>query len=186
MQPGRASGTDADLISRSFSAPELFTEIYRRHRDAITAYATGRVKGHRIEDVVADVFVAAFRSRHNYDLGEANCLPWLYGIARNVLRNEYRWWQRHKPSKVPIDVADGIADFADEVVDRVDAEALLAHISPIIVDLRDEERVSLELLADGLSYSEIAAELGCEVGTVKSRISRASAKILGQHEGTDQ
>lgn len=171
---------------RTVAAPELFAEIYRRHRVAITAYATGRVKGHRIEDVVAEVFVAAFKSRRNYDLGEANCLPWLYGIACNVARNEYRWWQRHKLNKVPLEVAHVFANFADEVVDRVDAEALLAHISPTIIDLRDEERLSLELLADGLTYSEIATQLDCEVGTVKSRISRARTKILSATEGTDQ
>ena len=185
MQPGRCSGTDADLITRSFTAPELFAEIYRRHRVAITTYATGRVKRHRIEDVVADVFVAAFKNRRNCDLSASNCLPWLHGIARNVIRNEHRWWQRHKPNKIPLDVAHGVADLADEVVDRVDAEALLARIAPALGALREEEKVSLELLAEGYSYREIAARLDCEVGTVKSRISRARAKILAADKGTD-
>ena len=93
MQPGRASGTDADLIARSFTAPEHFAEIYRRHRVAITTHATSRVKRQRIKDVVADVFVTALKNRRTYDLGEANCLPWLYGIARNVIRHEHRWWR---------------------------------------------------------------------------------------------
>ena len=186
MQPGHGAGTDADLIARSLTAPEHFAEIYRRHSVAITAYATGRAKGHRVEDVVADVFVAAFRNRRYCDLSASSCLPWLYGIARNVIRNEHRWWQRHQADEIPLDISHEVADFADQVVDRVDAEVLLARISPTVVDLRDEERVSLELLADGHTYAEIAARLGCEVGTVKSRISRARTKIRSAHEEPDQ
>ncbi len=183
MEPRRDSESDADLIGRSLTTPEVFGEIYRRHGAAITAYATGRIHRHQMEDVVADVFVTAFQKRHKYDLEQPNCLPWLYGITRNVIRNEYRWWQRHKLDKIPLNPEHGVDDIADSVVERIDAEALLACIAPTIHSLRSEERISLELVAEGRNYSEIAASLDCEVGTVKSRVSRARAKILAESKG---
>jgi len=182
MEPRSDSRSDADLIGRSLKTPELFGEIYARHGDAIAEYAIGRINRDRSEDVVAEVFVTAFRKRHKYDLRQPDCLPWLYGIARNVVRNEYRWWQRHKLDKLPMDAGHVVEDIADRVVERLDAQRLLALIAPTIDSLRSEERISLELAAEGRSYSEIAARLDCEVGTVKSRISRARVKILAEHK----
>jgi len=176
--------TDSDIVSQSLSTPEEFGEIYKRHGEAIAKYAEARVNMDRREDVVAEVFVTAFRRRYEYDLQQPNCLPWLYGIARNVVRNEYRWWQRHKFDKLPVEAELIADDIAVGVAERLDAQRLLALIAPSFDLLRSEERISLELAAEGHSYSEIAAHLDCEVGTVKSRISRARAKILEAHKGT--
>ena len=180
--------TDAALIERSFSTPEEFGGIYQRHGGAIAAFVLRRVDGgrSRAEDIVADVFVAAFRSRRKYDLGRPSCLPWLYGIARNVLRNEYRWWQRQKRLAISLPLEPDAADIADGPIGRVDARALLDTLHPKIRSLSEPEKLSLELLADGHSYREIAERLGCEVGTVKSRISRTRAKIADpEHRRSD-
>ncbi len=175
--------SDSEIIGRSLTKPEAFGEIYERHGMAIAAYVMRRVDPHRVEDVVAEVFVAAFRRRRRYDLGEPNCLPWLYGIARNVVRNERRWWRRHRIERLRLPVESVVEDIADAVIERADAEALLARISPTLASLRDEERVPLQMLAEGFTYSEIAAYLDCRVGTVKSRVSRARAKILALYRG---
>lgn len=172
--------TDATLIRRSLTAPEAFGGIYDRHRGAIMAFMLRRVSSDLssdVEDLIADVFVTAFRNRRRYDLNRPNSLPWLYGIARNVLRNQYRWWERQKRRSATTPVDPEVADVAERAVERADAQALLATLGPSLDGLQEHERHALELLADGHSYREIAERVGCEIGTVKSRISRARAKL---------
>lgn len=167
--------SDSDIIRRSRSDPEAFGEIYARHGQTIAEFVARRVPADRADDIVALVFVTAFRRRRRYDRARGVCLPWLYGIARNTLRNEYRRWQVEKrQTALHAAALPSIElDPADAIVDRMEATELVNNMATDIARLPDQQRQTLLLFADGYSYQQIAAQMNCEVGTVRSRISRA-------------
>src|ERR1700740_1173590 len=83
--------SDAELISRSLAGnSEAFMEVMSRHERAVGAYLARRVGPEAAEDLLGDVWVAAFESRKNYDRSFAEARPWLYGVALNLLR---RYWR---------------------------------------------------------------------------------------------
>jgi RNA polymerase sigma-70 factor (ECF subfamily) len=60
-----------------------------------------------------------------------------------------------------------------------------SDVEAALLRLKVGERKALLLIADGISYIEAAATCGCEVGTIKSRVSRARvdwAALLGEHD----
>jgi RNA polymerase sigma-70 factor, ECF subfamily len=68
--------------------------MWDAHADLVFAYAARRLGPERAEDVVADTFVVAWRNRTRRPQRE---LPWLYGVARKVIRDRYRSevrWER--------------------------------------------------------------------------------------------
>ncbi|GAA4970200.1 RNA polymerase sigma factor [Actinoplanes utahensis] len=90
----RSSPVDTEpdllLILRSAADPETFGRIFDRHADAIHRYLTRRVGRALADDLTAETFLIAFRSRHRYDDDQPDALPWLYGIAANLLRGHQR------------------------------------------------------------------------------------------------
>src|SRR5688500_4172655 len=80
---------DAELILRSLDEPARFDALFTRHAGAIFAFACARVGPQHAEDVTAETFAAAFRSRSNFDPRAASARPWLYGIAANTLRRHH-------------------------------------------------------------------------------------------------
>ena len=90
--------TDGKLIARSLCGNPKLRGDRRRHEVAIHGYLSRRA-GHRAaDDLLGEVWVRAFGARHSYDSGYEDARPWLYGIARNVLRAHWRTNQ-------PIDLA---------------------------------------------------------------------------------
>ncbi|MGW5742680.1 RNA polymerase sigma factor [Amycolatopsis sp. NPDC003861] len=74
------------------------------------------------EDVVADVFCVAFEQRDRYDAGRVNALPWLYGIATNLVRR--RWRQevaRYRAMAKVVPPLAGGDEPAQRAVERTDA-----------------------------------------------------------------
>ena len=90
---GRA--TDAAIISQSVVDSQCFSLIVERHATSVFRYLVSRVDRSTSEDLLADVFEAAFEARRRYDTRYENALPWLLGIATNVIRHHRRSEMRH-------------------------------------------------------------------------------------------
>jgi hypothetical protein len=87
--------TDGDAVAQSLAGrPEAFAAVVHRHGPAVHAYLVRRSDGQTADDLFGEVWLRAFRSRHSYNPQWHSARPWLYGIARNVLRAE---WQRREP-----------------------------------------------------------------------------------------
>jgi RNA polymerase sigma factor (sigma-70 family) len=177
--------TDADIIRRSRREPEAFEAIYRRHADAVYRFATGRVGPDEAQDVVADTFVRAFGLRHRYRDDRPHALPWLFGVASNVMRERHRRSvralraHRRLAGQRPIDIAS-----IDEVAARVDAQVDGSSLHALLGLLSDDDYRTLMLVwVAGLTYAETAEVLGVPIGTVRSRLSRIRARLREQLEG---
>ncbi|MET7569520.1 sigma-70 family RNA polymerase sigma factor [Streptomyces sp. NPDC005492] len=130
------------------------------------------------EDIVSLTFLDAWRLRGRLDEEGGSLRPWLLGIATNVTRNTRRAARRHAAavSRLPRDEVE--RDFADEVAARLDDTAELALVRTASATLRRAEREVLALCVwSGLDYRAAAEALGVPVGTVRSRLSRARAKL---------
>jgi RNA polymerase sigma-70 factor (ECF subfamily) len=177
LRPATDQLGDAELMRRSLREPERFEAVFSRHVRAIFAFASARVGPDRAEDVTAETFAAAFRSRANFDTTASSARPWLYGIAANTLRrhheHEARWLRRDGADAAWTDDAD--LDASDE---RVDAGRLAPRLVAALELLTPGERdvLLLHVLGD-LDHDQVARALDIRRGTVKSRLSRGRARL---------
>ncbi|MEO3755075.1 RNA polymerase sigma factor [Streptomyces sp. B6B3] len=158
---------------------DAFDEIYDAHVRVVFAHAL-RSTGdrHQAEDVVSLTFLEAWRLRDKLRGEVLSVRSWLLGIATNVLRNTARSARRHRAALSRLPPGGSAPDIAEEVVGRIaDAEQLAAAVRALNGLRRKEREVFTLCVWSGLSYPEAAAALGVPVGTVRSRLSRARARL---------
>lgn len=164
MHPVIGSLDDAVVIADSRRRPEAFCTLFDRHYERVRRYAWGRI-GPAGDDVAAEVFVIAFASRERYDLTRSSAVPWLLGIATNLIRRQYREERR----RLRLLAALGSERPFEAGGDRVDPTVATAIGR---LHRRDRDVLLLFAIAE-LSYTEIAQALGIAEGTVRSRLHRA-------------
>jgi Sigma-70 region 2 len=80
--------SDAELIDGSLNGNvDAFMTVVDRHEVAVGSYLARRAGRDAAEDLIGEVWVAAFESRRSYDQLYADARPWLYGVALNRLRH---------------------------------------------------------------------------------------------------
>ena len=181
---GTPTDDDASLIARSVIEPEVFGILYERHAAAIHRYVARRLGGALADDVVADTFLIAFRSRARYDQARRAAEPWLYGIASNVVakhhRSEVRLYRAY--------LRTGTDPVAEPYSDRVEARVLAAEfrrpLAKALARLSARDRDVLLLIAwADLSYEQVSQALDIPVGTVRSRLHRARRRVRSALDG---
>jgi RNA polymerase sigma factor (sigma-70 family) len=171
--------SDRELWARGAAGDaEAFGVLFERHGDAISGYLFRRAADWALaEELTSVVFLEAWRHRA-VTLERESALPWLYGTATNVLRNQRRSLRRHRAALARLPRPRSEPDFAEEASERASDASTLRQLLPVLERLpgRYREVFSLCVLAE-LSYEEAAAALGIPVGTVRSRLSRARARM---------
>jgi RNA polymerase sigma-70 factor (ECF subfamily) len=169
--------SDGAIIAASAVDGASFAVIFDRHFDEIDRYLARRVGAALADDLAAETFVIAFRSRERYDCEAPDARPWLFGIAANLVRRHWRTERRRLRAYARRGV-DPLGDEVDEAERRVDAVAAGPALAGALASLTAAEREILLLFAwADLSYEELAAALGIPIGTVRSRLSRARARV---------
>jgi RNA polymerase sigma-70 factor, ECF subfamily len=171
------SPADAEVIGRSLSEPEAFGLIYDRHAATLLRFL-GRRAGARVaEGLVGEVFRIAFERRKAFDASRASALPWLYGIGSKPVAEA----PARRGAAAASERADGSgARGADRRASTaaLDARVLFSRAADAIEALPDGEREALLLFAwEELSYQSVADALELPVGTVRSRLNRARARL---------
>lgn len=152
-----------------------FEALYRSHAGRVRAYVLRRIADEAADDVVADVFLVAWR---RLDAVPAEPLPWLLGTARRVLANRRRSQQR----------AFALRDrLVSQPASGAAAPAGVDHrVAGALAELSERDRELLMLIAwEGLSVTEAAEALGVRPGTVAVRLHRARqrfARALSAHD----
>lgn len=177
MTGGESS--DSDLIVGSWEESELFGEIFERHYAAVFGFVGAAVGRDAAGDIAAEVFVRAFQLRRRFRTEYRSARPWLFGIASNLVSDHYRRQARqHRAYQRSVGRESATVDFEDEAVARSDAGSVSDLLTEALKSLRAEEVavVALFVLED-MSYAEISETLGIPEGTVRSRLSRARARL---------
>ncbi len=177
---GPSEVTDDALIREALEQPEVFGQLYDRHAAAVHRYLTSRVGVQSADDLLSEVFVTAFRCRSRYDVKFTEAVPWLLGIAANVVRHHRRSESRRSALQrrlVQASNGHGVTDvgnFATDIIGHADFEDVRRAVEQLDERCRD---VLILFAAFDLSYAQIAEALNLRIGTVRSRISRGRAQL---------
>ena len=172
---GEMEFDDSTLWVRSQAGDaDAFTILFERHAKAIYNYCFRRIGDWAAaEDMLSVVFLEAWR-RRDAELPPDKVLPWLYGIATNVLRNRRRSERRFRAALARVPAVPPGEDFSDETDDRLDDERRIKCALDLLSQLpRHEQDVFVLCAWFDLSYEDAALALAIPVGTVRSRLSRA-------------
>jgi RNA polymerase sigma factor (sigma-70 family) len=145
---------------------DRFEQIYRRHREAVAAYARRRAPANTAEDVVAETFLVCWRRLERVP---EEPLPWLYAVARKTLANQRRAAARQTTTaaaEIPAEVPRVVGDPA---------------LAIAFARLSERDREVLRLVAwEGLSLREAATVLGCSAVACRVRFHRAKKRLAGR------
>jgi RNA polymerase sigma-70 factor (ECF subfamily) len=166
-----AERQDRDAYAQLFSyyAPRVKSYLMRLGADSGLA-----------EEIAQDVMVTVWRKAALFDRTQASVSTWIFRVARNRRIDVFR--RAKRPDLDPEETM--LLPAGVEAPDaRLEAMETDARVRAAMVDL-PEEQVNLLRLAfyEGLSHSEIAGKLDLPLGTVKSRIRLAFAKMKARLE----
>ena len=152
-----------------------FRRIFEEHFDAVTRYCLRRLPVADVNDATSEVFLVAWKKIDRVPSGE-EALPWLYGVARNVVRNASR---SNRRSERLTGRLGGLArhhtpDPGAVVIRRREDEQLLDALSGLSAD--DQEVLRLKAY-EGLTAPQIAVALDISPEAAKKRLSRALARL---------
>jgi RNA polymerase sigma factor (sigma-70 family) len=166
--------SDSELLAGLPGRPELMGVLYERHALPVFRYLARRAGPSAAEDLLSEVFIAALSASSRVEVHDSgSALPWLYGIALNVLRRHFRD-QRPTPGTAP----DPGLDW-DAVDDRLDARAERGRLNAALAGLSESDRELLLVVAwEGLTHAEAAAALGISPGAARTRLHRARRRAL--------
>lgn len=163
------AATDEYLMQQTAAGSEqAFDELYKRHSQKLFGFFFKMLWGNKAlaEDSVQEVFLKVIRYKGNYDAAR-NFSTWLYTIAYNVCKNEYRKYEmKNKTTAAAPETAE-----APSGERAVDLKRFAGAVKKELNDL-DEEKKTLFLLRfeEQLSVPEISRIMDVPEGTVKSRI----------------
>jgi RNA polymerase sigma-70 factor (ECF subfamily) len=146
---------------------QRFREAYGEHVRAVAAFALRRVPAPAdADDIVAETFLVAWR---RFGEAPADLRPWLFGVARHVLRHHYRSAQRRDALSARL--AAAIAASSTPVTDH-------AWLADALRGLSEADREVITLTAwEGLSHAEAGEVLGCSAAAVSLRLHRARGRL---------
>lgn len=165
---------------------DAFGQLYQRHGRAVYNHCFRRTASWSLaEDMTSVVFLEAWRRRDAVQLSERSLLPWLLGIANNVVLKQRRTLVRHHRAMARLPASVVEPDPADDVASRLDDEHRMRQVR---IAMRTLTRVEQETVAlcvwAGLSYADAAIAMGVPIGTVRSRLARARERL--RSESTEQ
>jgi RNA polymerase sigma-70 factor (ECF subfamily) len=196
---------DAQLVARlRHGDAAAASELYERHGGALLRFGMAMSNCRQTaEDVVHDTFVELLRYPSRFDPARGPVVAFLFGIARHrmarIARVSFRDAERNADPHDTMDdggspdtttgqsavgapaesaTALALATSTDDAADALDRVRDIERVRAAVFDL---PRVHREVIAlcdlEELPYATVATILGCPIGTVRSRLSRARALL---------
>jgi RNA polymerase sigma-70 factor (ECF subfamily) len=169
--------SDAELIRAAGSDASAFGRVYERHALAVYTWSRRRLEW-AASDLTAETFALAWLSRNRFrDDHGGSALPWLLGIARNVLRETIRNDRVESRARerlgLPLDLAadEGYAAVEDRLSPRTALAAALEQLPK-----HEREALDLRVLRE-LPYNEVAERLAIRPAAARLRVSRALRRL---------
>ena len=180
--------SDEELMTNcSQGDTKAFAVLMRRYQARLTRYINKFVKNDDLaQDLTQEAFLRVYRSRETYT-PKARFAAWIYRIATNLCHDEFRRRRTSPTVSLNMSFTVQINEKGDEESYELYEQLADNSISPPDVEIEKEEqrkrlRAAIELLStkhrtvilmhvyNGMEYTEIAKQLGCSAGTIKSRM----------------
>jgi RNA polymerase sigma-70 factor, ECF subfamily len=142
-------------------------QLVRATQDRVMRLCSALGSAGEEDDLVQETYLRALGSLPTYR-GEAPVQIWLLSIARRVCADHVRRRQRQRR------LIDRIARYT------IERSVAAPEISPDLLAQLDDDRREAFVLTQlvGLSYDETAEIIGCPIGTIRSRVSRARGDLI--------
>ncbi len=151
---------------------EEFEELFDEHAPGLLAFLVYRTGDRTLaEDVLADTFERALRARRRFDPRRASRKTWLYSIALNLLRDQFRRGEAETRAYQRVAVPEPEDTALADLERRDELAAAMARLSP-----QEREAVALRYGAD-LTVPEIARLTGESLSTAEGRVYRGLRKL---------
>ena len=177
------TSSDAELVSGvAQGSDDALRQLFERHGGAVTALAR-RMLGDRqeAEEILQDTFMSLHRHASEFDAERASLRTYLFAIARNHCLSRLRK-RASRPRKAAGADPHDVAFQAAVGVNHDPLPALL--VRGALATLAADERALLEAaFYGGFSHRELADLHDLPLGTVKSRLRRALAKLRTHLDG---
>lgn len=174
--------SDAELIRASSHAPAAFEVLFERHAMVLQRWLVAQTGDVALaNEIVAETFASAWRGARRFrGADERAGGAWLYGIARNLLRQHYRKGRVETAARQRLAMSTLISqdDGTERVHDSIDAETLGPAVRQAFAELTREQQQAIGYrVIDELSYDEVAAQLNCTTITARTRVFRGLAAL---------
>jgi RNA polymerase sigma-70 factor, ECF subfamily len=188
---------DADLVARLRRGDAAAArELYQRHGTALLRFGLAMSNCRQTaEDIVHDTFVEILKHPVRFDPTRGSVIAYLFGIARHRMSRVARVSLRDAEVRTsdPDEVFDPTAGAPDTALfdmqdagDEIDRVRDIERVRTAVFELPRAQREVVVLCdLEELSYATAAEILGCPIGTVRSRLSRARALLAERLEPLD-
>jgi RNA polymerase sigma-70 factor (ECF subfamily) len=177
LDPPGEPHDDATLVTHMVAGDaQAFTALFGRYHAQVYRFAR-QMSGSRetAEDVTQEAFIALMETGERFDPKRGSVGAYLYGIARNLLRRRLR----RDTARAEIDLQQLVEPASSvatppSVLDDLERAAELASLRRAILSLPPAFREVIVLCdLHDVRYEDAAVIVGCPVGTIRSRLSRA-------------
>ena len=183
-----ATPSDEVLLRQMMAGDaNAFEQLYDRRQAGIYQYALRMSGSHTLaEDVVQDVFIEFLRDANLFDSSRGTVVGYLFGMARHrVLRRLARERkyvsliaEEQKEEMRSAGMPDGFVAETDPLMDIERSETVEA-VRQAVLRLPEHYREVVVLCSlHEMSYEQASEIIGCPVGTVRSRLSRARIMLI--------
>ena len=161
-----------------------FIELYERYYRQVYAYCGRRTTAQRVDDVVADTFLVAWRKIDQVPRG-SEVLPWLYGVAYRVLGHEWRGTSRRRRLDRKLRALGKEAPVLPEevVVMRQESRQVLDALSGLKAT---DQEILLLTAWEELPQADIAVTLNITIGAVRQRLHEAKKNLANHYDRLDK
>jgi len=172
-----ADATDAQLIHAARNEPAAFEALFVRHALALRRMLFAQTKDLAVaNDLLSETFARAWlASRRFRGDSEHSGRAWLFGIGRNLVLQHYRHGRVEQSARKRLRLGEDTTNDGgiDSSIDRVDALAALPATREAFAELGEDQQLAIGYrVIAGLSYAEVASQLGCEPVTARTRVHR--------------
>lgn len=173
---------DSALVERIMAGDEgALAALYDRYAGMLFAMLVRILRDtSAAEEVLQDLFLQLWRGASRFDASRGSLAAWLLVIGRNRALSRLRGKGRHETLADSEEFSIEAVPSSGNLEDEVARMQLMERLRGAMAALPQEQREAVELAYfEGMTQTEIAARVGCPLGTVKSRV-RAAMQTLKQ------
>jgi RNA polymerase sigma factor (sigma-70 family) len=152
---------------------DAFQGLYELNVDAVARFVSRRCTASQVDDLVAEVFLRAWKARDRFEPQGFRYLSWLLRIAQNLIISQAR-----RPIREDFSLESAAEPQSDDATDRVVNQMVGSSMRELLGALPERQRVVLELrFVEDLSSTEVGEILGISGDAVRQLTVRSLKQV---------